>query len=550
MTDSSVVTYNIAEPIDDVIFIRPFSVLYLLGFLSGMSILFILSAVRIIPLYIVSALLLFIISLRKFPKRSVVKIRYGKKVCAICGYPELSLFWDREQVCRTKCFRIKHRMSLLLYGMILFGVSSMFILLWGGEGSERKDILFIIGTTGAYLISIFASYLGFYYDSTDLRSDTRSANEKKLLRTVEKLNKKPTNVDALMKKGRILRDMNRYEESLSTYEKALRIQPENGILWNNMAVTHYVQRSFTDALRCYDRAIEIDPKLVMAWRNRASALEGLERYEESLIAYQKALELDPKLTDLLMKIGLIYEKLHQFDLAEKTYDNILDKDNRNFLALHNKAIALQYAGKYEEAVDNYRVSLRINPKNVNGWYNLTRIHMAMDRIEEAVSDLNYGLKIDPTNVAIWFTKAEVMEDIPDYEKAVEYYTKVIELNPQHIAAWMSKIACQRSLKNFQECLITLDELLQVFPTFSTAWNNKGFILNLLDQYDEAIQAYDKALELENNSNTLLNKAVALRNLGKFHTALHTVEQVLDSEPTNEVAMQEKQELVEIINALV
>jgi tetratricopeptide (TPR) repeat protein len=294
MQDSSVVTYKIADPIDEVTFVRPLSVLYLLVVLSGMSILFIFSAIRILPFYIALALAKATY-LRNIPRKSIVKIKYAKNVCAICGYPEFSHFWNKEHVCSTKCFRIKYRRSLLLYGMVFFGMSSIFILFLGEEGSGRKDILFIIGTTLAYQVSLFASFLGYYQDSTDFRSDSRSVEEKKLLRTVEKLDKNPTDIDALMEKGRILRDLNRYEESLSTYEKALQIQPDNAILWNNKAVTYYVQRDFADALRCYDKAIAIDPKLVMAWKNRASALEGLGQYKESLIAYEKALELDPKL---------------------------------------------------------------------------------------------------------------------------------------------------------------------------------------------------------------------------------------------------------------
>jgi len=50
---------------------------------------------------------------------------------------------------------------------------------------------------------------------------------------------------------------------------------------------------YEEALASYDKAIEIKPDNYYAWQNRGSALGYLQRYEEAIASYKKVIEIKP-----------------------------------------------------------------------------------------------------------------------------------------------------------------------------------------------------------------------------------------------------------------
>ena len=51
---------------------------------------------------------------------------------------------------------------------------------------------------------------------------------------------------------------------------------------------------FEEALECFSKALELDPEDVFSWINKGSSLALLERFDEALECFDKAIELDPE----------------------------------------------------------------------------------------------------------------------------------------------------------------------------------------------------------------------------------------------------------------
>jgi protein O-GlcNAc transferase len=56
----------------------------------------------------------------------------------------------------------------------------------------------------------------------------------------------------------------------------------------------YKSGKFSEALTSYSRALEIDPKRAATHNNMGIALDDLERFEEAIASYSRALEINPK----------------------------------------------------------------------------------------------------------------------------------------------------------------------------------------------------------------------------------------------------------------
>jgi tetratricopeptide (TPR) repeat protein len=56
----------------------------------------------------------------------------------------------------------------------------------------------------------------------------------------------------------------------------------------------YNSGKFSEALTSYSRALEIDPEMAATHYNMGIALRKLGRFEEAIASYSRALEIDPK----------------------------------------------------------------------------------------------------------------------------------------------------------------------------------------------------------------------------------------------------------------
>jgi tetratricopeptide (TPR) repeat protein len=80
------------------------------------------------------------------------------------------------------------------------------------------------------------------------------------------------------------------QEVLTSYDKALQINPGNIDAWNSRGSLLEDLGRHEEAIAAYDRAIQVNPKFGWAWYNRGNALQSLERYEEALDSYDKAIQ--------------------------------------------------------------------------------------------------------------------------------------------------------------------------------------------------------------------------------------------------------------------
>ena len=56
---------------------------------------------------------------------------------------------------------------------------------------------------------------------------------------------------------------------------------------------------YQEAVESYDKGLKIDPNDAARWYNRGHSLRKLEKYQEALESYDKAVKLDPNLEPAL-----------------------------------------------------------------------------------------------------------------------------------------------------------------------------------------------------------------------------------------------------------
>ncbi|MCD4816210.1 MAG: tetratricopeptide repeat protein, partial [Methanosarcinales archaeon] len=143
--------------------------------------------------------------------------------------------------------------------------------------------------------------------------------------------------------------VNNFNESIETYNKVIKINPQYAEAWNNKGVALGNLGRFEEALIAYDKAIEINPQHAGAWYNKGTVLGNLGRFEEASIAFDKAIEINPQYAEAWYNKGIVLCNLGRFEEALIANDKVIEINPQHAYAWDNKGIVLCNLGRFEEA---------------------------------------------------------------------------------------------------------------------------------------------------------------------------------------------------------
>jgi len=116
---------------------------------------------------------------------------------------------------------------------------------------------------------------------------------------------------AWLGRGNIFLELERYDDALAAYDKALVLRPDLENAWLGRGNLFGQLKRYDDAFAAYDKALALEPDLETAWFGRGTLFSELERYDDAFAAYDQALALKP---DLISAEGArLRAKMHLCD---------------------------------------------------------------------------------------------------------------------------------------------------------------------------------------------------------------------------------------------
>jgi tetratricopeptide (TPR) repeat protein len=79
------------------------------------------------------------------------------------------------------------------------------------------------------------------------------------------------------------------------YQAALKLQPANPIVLNNLGSIYVTFKQYSSAERMFKKALKLDPHSALFHKNMGTALLAEHKYKKGWEAYQAALAIDPKI---------------------------------------------------------------------------------------------------------------------------------------------------------------------------------------------------------------------------------------------------------------
>jgi tetratricopeptide (TPR) repeat protein len=129
------------------------------------------------------------------------------------------------------------------------------------------------------------------------------------------------NIEALNLMGIILGRENNLIGARNCFEKAFRIDPNNHLLYFNLARILSDYNFDLEALNYYSRAIEIFPGFKEAYNNKGNSLQKLGNFLEAIDCFDNANKIDPDYSDAIYNKSFCQLILGDFKNGLKSYES-------------------------------------------------------------------------------------------------------------------------------------------------------------------------------------------------------------------------------------
>ena len=142
--------------------------------------------------------------------------------------------------------------------------------------------------------------------------------------------------DFLNNSGIALTEANRPYDAIPLFRKALKMEPENPLLWLNLGIAQQKTGDYHEAIESFNQAVVIEDDLPEAW----------------------------------LSMGLIYYETKEFELARECYYSALSCNDNDPKTWNNLGVLFFNEGRFEDARNCFEKSVIIFPQFHDALVNL------------------------------------------------------------------------------------------------------------------------------------------------------------------------------------
>ncbi|MEA5513186.1 tetratricopeptide repeat protein [Nodularia sp. UHCC 0506] len=339
------------------------------------------------------------------------------------------------------------------------------------------------------------------------------------------------NAIALSQQGSTLFELQRYQDALAAYQKAVNISPDFVPGWSGQGKTLSELKKYEEALTAYDQAIQIQPDYVEAWRGRGFVLQNLKRYPEAIASFNKALQLDDNYPETWNAKGEIFSNLQQYNNAIQSYEKAVELRPNYYEAWYSKGLAFHKLKQYDQAITAYETAIEFKPDYGQAWYNLGNALFNLNRFDYALKAYDKAVQYKPNFYPAWFSRSNILMTLRRYPQAIASFDQAIKHNPNDYQAWYSRGWALHQSQRYEEAIESYNQAAAIKENDYQIWYNLGNSQYLLQKYKEAIASYNKAVRYQaSHAESWYSRGNALFNLQKYQEAISSYNQAIKYQP--------------------
>lgn len=221
------------------------------------------------------------------------------------------------------------------------------------------------------------------------------AMSKLLFERALELNKSPATARDFCAKGDTLHGLEKYQDSLAFYDKAIQLNPDYGEAHSAKGWSLHKMGKFQEAIECFNKAIDINPEDSANFSFKGLSFHSMGKFQEAVDRYNKAIELNPNDAVLYINKGNSLYTMDKFAEAVICYDTSIQLNPKNAVIYKNKGVALDKMGRYQEALHAFDIAIELDPSFAQAYRNKGLSLLNTGRFQEAIYQFNRAIELNP-----------------------------------------------------------------------------------------------------------------------------------------------------------
>jgi tetratricopeptide (TPR) repeat protein len=240
-----------------------------------------------------------------------------------------------------------------------------------------------------------------------------------------------TEADALAAGGK-------FAQAIDVYNEAIRLEPQNAILYIDIARAQVFAGRYDEALVNASNALLLNPDNATAYAVRAWALTRKGSLDEADQVIQEALRLDPN-----NGVAHAYYAILLGNMYEQNIGPYVDpittaiEESNTAVALAPDKLEARWArgyvlfitGNSELAIQQYLAAIDINPNISQLHLELGVAYRSLDLIDQALEEYNRANTLNPSDPLPDLYSSRALASVGKYEQAVQYAQTAVQDAP-------------------------------------------------------------------------------------------------------------------------
>jgi tetratricopeptide (TPR) repeat protein len=306
-------------------------------------------------------------------------------------------------------------------------------------------------------------------------------------------------------KARMLDEQGQASQAIEEYKKALDLDPNNSLIFSEMAESYLRNNRVREAVDTAEKAIRANPDNIEAHKllsgiyiqliGRANAQQppSQETINSAIREFEEIVRIDPNERQAFLMLGRLF----------------------------------QIKGDRNKATEIYKKFLGVEPGSEEGVTALAKLQMDAGNNKEAATLLEEFIKRRPDSDVALETLGQAYSDLQEYDKAADAYRRASELDPDDLEIKKSHAQALFLADKFDEAGKLYNDLAAAEPDDGLIQLRLGQIYRRQMKYDLARKSLQKAVQFFPDSVEVQFNFVLLdRDEGLLEDALKRTSDIL------------------------
>lgn len=301
-----------------------------------------------------------------------------------------------------------------------------------------------------------------------------------------------------------------YEKASQELNNLVKLKNRDEIDYFIEGFLSYHKGKFEDSLSSFKKALDIDPEFVEAKKNIGYIYYNNGQYEKAIEILRKIVEKVPGDSELKLNIARSYFHMGRMEEAKREYEKLnlsipIEKYSPKIINLlfitpdrwikFNFVSEVDYKALYTYGVDPQKIKDRRSKSIILLTLNEKALFIirAEGKIEEAIKILNFANQIDRTSFFINYNLGQLYFIQGDKEKAKMHALQSIHHKPNFFPAYDLLGSIYFEEGRYRDALEEFKKVVEISKTDAQGYYNLGCTYWALKEWDKAEEAWKKAI---------------------------------------------------------